>query len=603
MGDLAPVEVQASLNGRAARRAAFAFACLLAACTACRPVESPAPVEPVPETGVSFTRDPLPAHRFGTHEIVLEGSGDVRDPFGVEVRVRFSPPEGTRAPVVVDGFYDGGRTWRARVYVDAVGRWNWTVSSADPKLSGRRGAFDANEAPGGELPGLLGKDPSNPRAWRWADGRPFVHVSDTAYRLFHPEAAPMWRDFVRQSASRGTTSLRVACLGGWGGAPRAERDVPNYWVRNDPWEGGGAPVLKRFDLERFRIADERLVWIVNRYPRMALQLILFSLKGWNEDDTGIWWSRLPREARERTMRYMIARWSAFPQVFWLIVNDLHSDARFPANRAFIREVGRFFAAREPWPHLISTGPNRFAGFPFGAEDLDWCGYAHIEDGDSVGAAAIEAYGLDRLPLHVFLGEDFYEQDFSRYVDARFYFRWLWWSWLLSGGSANYCGRWGVIHPYEQASRPDLVWVGARGRAYTGQPLVGLDSAPFVASYFERRGIDLAGFVPDDARARDVGGREGKLRPQLARRGTEEFLVYHPHANRSGYDAAPDPTTSASFRIDLRDAPGRFDLEWYRPMDGTALRTLPVQGGVERVLTAPWPACDVVARLTRRTEDR
>lgn len=527
----------------------------------------------------------------------------LEDPFGLEVRVRFVRPAGAGDPLEVDAFYDGGNVWRARVYVDAVGRWGWEASSPDASLAGRRGAFEATDLPGATLPGLLGKDPSNPRAWRRADGTPFIHVSDTAYRLFHPDAASMWREFVAQSASHGITSLRVACLGGWGGAPGADRDVPNYWVRNDPWEGGGTPSLDRFDLERFRIADERLAWIVNRYPRMTLQLILFSLKGWREDDTGRWWAGLPAGVRERTMRYMIARWSAFPQVFWLIVNDLHSDAGFPANRAFIREVGRYFKAHEPWPHLVSTGPNRFAGFPFGAEDLDWCDYAHVEDGDSVGAGVIEAFGLDRLPIHVFLGEDFYEQDFSRYVDARFYFRWLWWSWLLSGGSANYCGRWGVIHPYDQATRPDLVWVGARGRTYTGQPLVGLDSAPFVASYFERRGIDPARFAPEDTLVRDLDGRGGKLRPKLMRRGRDEFLIYHPHADRSGYDATPGTDRTASVRVDLREAAGRFEVEWYRPMDGISLRAREIEGGAERDLTAPWPSCDVVIRLKRRTGDR
>ena len=54
---------------------------------------------------------------------------------------------------------------------------------------------------------------------------------------------------------------------------------------------------------------------------------------------------------------------------------MHCSEKFPLNRAFVREVGMFFADNDPWKHLISTGPNRRAGFPFaGPEDLKWCSY-------------------------------------------------------------------------------------------------------------------------------------------------------------------------------------------------------------------------------------
>ena len=62
---------------------------------------------------------------------------------------------------------------------------------------------------------------------------------------------------------------------------------------------------------------------------MYLQFILFSFKGYGSEGTGNHWASLPENVRAKTMRYLIARWAAFPNLFWLIVNDMHCDEKFP----------------------------------------------------------------------------------------------------------------------------------------------------------------------------------------------------------------------------------------------------------------------------------
>jgi hypothetical protein len=345
---------------------------------------------------------------------------------------------------------------------------------------------------------------------------------------------------------------------------------------------------------------------------MYLQFILFSFKDYGTDATGKWWSLLPQAVRESTMRYMIARWAAFPNLFWLIVNDMHCDERFPNNRVFAREVGNFFAVNDPWKHLISTGPNRRAGFPFSSEDdLKWCSYIFIEDANAVGADEIGEFGFERIPLHIWMGEDYYEHDYGRYQDARFFFRWLFWSWLLSGGSANYGGRWGVIHPYSLTGRPDFNWTGAGGIDYSGEQLTGLDSVPYIWPYFRDREIDLAYFAPDDTLVADLDGRTGNARPKLMHRAGQEFIVYHPNASEDGLPPelpvrerrrqqgrpwTVDHAKSARMRVDMTAAPGMFQVEWYRAYDGVAQSGGTVEGGRRREFTAPWQGYDVVLRL-------
>ena len=121
------------------------------------------------------------------------------------------------------------------------------------------------------------------------------------------------------------------------------------------------------------------------------------------------WKELPEEIRKNLMKYMIARWAAFPQLFWLLVNDIHCDEDCPTSQAFIREAGNYFAGHDPWQHLISVGPNRYADFPFlTGEDMKWVSYIHIEDSQDVEADVLNKYA--GYPFHVFNGEDRYEQD-------------------------------------------------------------------------------------------------------------------------------------------------------------------------------------------------
>jgi hypothetical protein len=477
----------------------------------------------------NFTTGSAVAVKFGTHEIVLTGNSEFPNAFDVDVTVTFLPPPRSSGAVTVRAFHDGGNTWRARLYVNEVGKWQWSSSCAtDPGLDQKTGTFTAVASP---LRGMLRKHHANPRAWMTEDGAWFLNLSDTGYRLFHGHDAPLWREFVRDSAAKGITCLRAACLGGWGGTPDAAVDDNNTWVWNDPWSGGATPDRSRYDLAKFQNTDERLIWLLNEHPEMQIQLILFSFKGYGGEGTGNHWFSLPERVRASTKRYMIARWSAFPNLFWLIVNDMHCDARFPRNQAFAREVGTFFAANDPWKHLISTGPNRRAGFPFTTpEDLKWCSYVYIEDANAVGAEPLERFRFDEIPLHVWMGEDYYEQDHGHYQDPRYFFRWLFWSWILSGGSANYCGRWGPIVPYAQSARRDMPWQGIDKKTdFTGEQLVGLDSVPYIKAYFTDRALDPSRFVPNDRRVEDRDGRRGRQRPKLMERGTVEFLVYHPNA--------------------------------------------------------------------------
>ncbi|MBZ0298025.1 MAG: LamG domain-containing protein, partial [Anaerolineae bacterium] len=281
--------------------------------------------------------------------------------------------------------------------------------------------------------------------------------------------------------------------------------------------------------------------------------------------------------------------------FWLTVNDLGCSADFPNNRAYTQEIGRYFAAHDPWQHLLSVSPSRNQPFCFDANETDWVSYIHLQGSHELDALWADDYN-DR-PVHVFLAEDYYEQDHPDYHprNPAYFQRWLFWSWLLSGGSANYGGRYWVIHPYSQTATLPFTHRGIEWGA-----LSGLDSVIYIRQFFEERGISLVQFTPDKQLVRDLNGENDIRRPQATVRGDlEEAIIYHPNAVTSRARAAVHPDQPARMTVDLSAAPNMFDVEWYRAADGLAQTGERLAGGAVREVTSPWVGYDVVLHLIKR----
>ncbi len=539
----------------------------------------------------NFSVDAQPATKFGVHEIVLSGNGSVEKAFDKQASVKFTPPTGELHAKTVHAFYDGNNTWRARVYVSQVGRWRWTSSCAnDAALDGRSGAFDAADS---SLRGRLLRHPNNPRQWITEDGRWFLNLSDTAYFLLcahdgngEPVTDDQARRYVHDDASRGITSLRCFL------ASRREgfSETPGQW---NAWHFD-AGSFDRLRLETMQTADHRLQMLLDEFPHIAVQLILFPLEGYGRDDRT--WTGLSVTQRERLLRNLVARFAAYPQIYWLITNDAHYGDKFPNNNSMVREVGNYLHKHDEWQHPRSTGHARRLPFHFGGES--WVDYVHVEHEHDLGALQYGQY--HSLAKPVFLGEDRYEQDRGSKLDPtnmRYWQRRLFWTWLLSGGFANYGGRWSTVHPYSETGIRTAVYL-KRSDVVFDKPLTGLDSVQAIKEYFEQRNVELGGFEPAHVLVEDQDGRTGVQAPRLMQRGKDEFLIYHPHAELDGQAACVDDDRPARIRLNLLDTSGSFSVEWFRAEDGRIQTGERINGGDWCELTAPWKGADVVVRLLR-----
>jgi hypothetical protein len=537
--------------------------------------------------GANFTQGTSRAVQYGVHEVVLSGSEPAGNPFDTVVTVSFTAVR--REPVVVRAFYGGGRTWRARVYVSTAGEWTWASEcKTDAALDGKKGVFRATAS---KLRGRLLVHPKNPRQWMTEDGRWLLNLNDTAYYLLSrygshgkPIAEPDVKHYVRDIVDRGITSIRSFSAIG----PKGSLEDSEGW--KERWRDTffADEALTRLRLEALDTADERLRWLLDEYPDLYVQLILFPRGSRHGRDDEMWKTFTPQQ-KHRVMDYMIARYAAFPQIFWLIVNDAHYGEKFPSNNAYAREAGEYFAKHDPWQHPMSTGHARRIPFHFPAEK--WATYVHLEEAYDLNAAQIAKYWQHSKP--VFLGEDRYEQDRPELdpLHMVYFQRRLFWSWLLAGGSTNYGGRWWTVDPYSQSGSRVAESPWKKEIVFT-KALTGLDSVGVIRDYFLRRKIELSDFEPDVGLIPNAHGAKGM------RRQHEEFLIHHPNAIGEGRDVRPDASATARFQLDLSSARGAFAIEWCRAKDGVTIRKGTVQGGGIVELLAPWSGSDVILRLTR-----
>ena len=520
---------------------------------------------------VNFTQGTATAQKFGTHEIVLTGNGSVTNPFDTDATVTFTPPSGATQAKTVKAFYDGGNTWRARVYVTEAGTWQWMSSSAtDAGLNGRSGSFTAVNS---SLRGMIKKHPTNVKALITDNGQWFPPIIDWGAELFN-QSKTNWQQFVQDDANMGVNMIIADASGDVIGADP---------TTVDPWLGVGSVDYTRYDLTQFQTVDARAIWIFNNYPEMYFEWVLLSVTSFWDGVGGARWMALPQSIRQNTMRYMIARWAAFPNLMWL--NSLGDiDYWNSTSASYARDVGTFFAANDPWKHNFSVRGYRGMTFPFtSGSDLNWVGRISLQDSYGAGAAIIHQY--DSAPLHVSLADQYQEGYGGPFANARYFYRWSYWSWILSGGSSCHGSYYATDPPYSTSG-------------YTG-----LDSVPYVWKYFKDRNIDMGLFQPDPGLMSDYRPGASLYNAaefmEVMRRGGNEFIVYHPNysaADAGGPGSTPDTTVAAGMHLDLRSYPGTYQVEWYRPHDGLAQTGGTVSGGAVRDFTAPWVGYDAVMRL-------
>jgi hypothetical protein len=266
--------------------------------------------------------------KWGVEEILLQSTLAHRNPFtDVELRCRFVSGN---HEVEVYGFYDGDNTWRVRFMPEEQGEWTYTTSSNDPQLNGRSGTFLVGP-PGRDNHGLVRV--KNTYHFAYADGTPYFLLGTTLYNWLNRDPDLEQRTLSTLEKSP-FNKVRFLVFPKWMAFNHVEPRRFPYIKQAD-----GHFDFDRFDPEFFAHYEARLKDLETL--GIEADIILFH----PYDKWGF--AQMDAKHDEMYLRYVVARFAAFRNVWWTLANEFDV---FPRQKNW-KELGELLANIDPYHHL------------------------------------------------------------------------------------------------------------------------------------------------------------------------------------------------------------------------------------------------------------
>ena len=286
--------------------------------------------------------------RWGVFEWSCHGPAQGNPFVDQWVRAEF---EGTGERVTVEGFYDGDGVYRVRFMPSFEGTYRYRVS-ASFDIAEPAGAFTALPATRGNHGPVRVRD-----TWHFAyeDGAPYVSLGTTCYAWAMQDDAQIDATLDVLAASP-FNKLRFCVFPKhyaynldepqtypFEGAPMDSSvlNEENFWDYG-PDSAGNAWDFERFNPAHFRRLERCIEGLRER--GVEADLILFH----PYDRWGF--SRMPKEADARYVRYAAARFAAYRNVWWSLANEYDILKKSPRDW---EDIAAALVKADPYRHLRS----------------------------------------------------------------------------------------------------------------------------------------------------------------------------------------------------------------------------------------------------------
>jgi PKD repeat protein len=317
---------------------------------------------------VLFSGLPLHAEnieRWGVFELALRGPAS-GNPY-LDVRWSATFRQGKRA-ITVPGFWDGGGSYKARFSPPSTGEWRYETRSASPELNGRTGTFNATE-PAGSNHGPI--EVFDTFYLRYADGTPFHQFGSTCYAWTH-QPRELQEQTLKTLAGSPFNKIRFCVF------PK------NYtYSKNEPELFAFAQCAdSTFDFSR----PDPAFW--REFEQRILELQSLGIEAdiilWHPYDR--WgFARMSDTEDDRYLRYCIARFGAFRNVWWSLANEfdfMTDQKRGDRGNKHKEDWNRFFEIlQQEDPH------QRLRGIHNGRKWYDhtkaWVTHASLQTSDMI----------------------------------------------------------------------------------------------------------------------------------------------------------------------------------------------------------------------------
>jgi len=275
------------------------------------------------------SREITKIEQWDVFEIELTGPSDGTPFINVELNATFKTNEKS---IKVPGFYDGNGIYRIRFSPDAVGDWTYQTNSNIEALSEKKGKFECVPATNkNHGPVKI----TNTFYLEYADKTPFYSIGTTAYQWTSVKQSIQGKTLETLAGSP-FNKIRMCVFPKW------------YKYGNDmePWmypfkRNGDENDFTQPNYEFFQNFDLR----VKQLRDMGIQadVILFHpYDKWGYCEMG-------DEMNKRYVRYMIARISAYRNVWWSLANEW--DVPKIKDTIDWDGIGNLLQKEDPYNHL------------------------------------------------------------------------------------------------------------------------------------------------------------------------------------------------------------------------------------------------------------
>jgi hypothetical protein len=287
-----------------------------------------------PPDGAQLAGD---VERWGMYEITLIGPSTGNPYVDVQWSATFS--QGTQN-IKVPGFWDGGSSYKVRFSPPTTGQWNYTTSSAVPELNGKTGSLQVVEA------SVANHGPVqviDTYYLRYADGARYHQFGTTSYAWVHQTDA-IQDQTLKTLATAPFNKMRMTVF------PKDytynKNDPPYYAFVQNP---GSVPGKYSFDFTKpdpvFWKHFEQRILDLQKLGIEADIILFHPYDRWGFKNMGA-------THDDRYLRYCIARFSAYRNVWWSLANEWNFCAPEKAASDFDR-FGQIVGQEDPHHRMCS----------------------------------------------------------------------------------------------------------------------------------------------------------------------------------------------------------------------------------------------------------
>jgi hypothetical protein len=297
--------------------------------------------------------------RWGMFELALNGPTNGNPFADVKFSVRFRQGQ---YETEANGFYDGDGIYRARFMPEKQGEWHYLTVSSSPELNGKAGTFNVSE-PSAQNHGPI--HVTSTYHFAYADGIPYKELGTTCY-VWEWQPETLQEQTLKTLASAPFNKIRFCVF------PKRYQ-----WNTNEPilYPFEGQPLTNwgftRFNPKYFQHLEQR----IQDLQKLGIEadIILF-----HPYDEGHWgFDRMPADADDRYLHYVVARLAAYRNVWWSLANEW-DFMKEKKESDFVR-FGEIVSHDDPYHHLLSI----HNGSKIFNNTLPWITHASIQNGSAV----------------------------------------------------------------------------------------------------------------------------------------------------------------------------------------------------------------------------